>query len=505
MQKNNQKTYDLFLIVTSILAVFMVIVILLINPSKALEVANFLFSKLTHMFGSFVQLFEFICVVFIFYLAFSKIGNIKLGDGINPYSNTAWIFMFICAGLGSATMYWAFMEWAYYYLAPGLNITPKSTEALRSATSFVYLHWGITPWAVYALSSIAMCFHFYIFKNKNLKISSLIANILHINQNIVLDKIIDVVFLFSTFGGLVLTTTLSIITISAGLSGIFDINDGFYLKFILLAIVTAVFTFSSFVGLSSGMAKLAKISCILCFVFAILVFILGDSVFILNNIINSIGVFFSNYVSMSLYNDITGVSSFNSDWTVFYWLYWITYTPAVSIFVTKISKGRTIRQVIFGLIVGGCIGTWFFFGVLSSYAIDIFQSGILDVPNFISSNAGEAGVVALIKTLPFGTIFALFYFLLMMVFLASHMDATAFTISCVSTKIDSENPSKYLKVFWCIMLGLIPLAMLYINADLNTLKVAVVLSAAPFLVILAISFYGLIKWIKRMDNENYKG
>ncbi|EDP6879985.1 TPA: BCCT family transporter [Campylobacter lari] len=105
MQKNNQKTYDLFLIVTSILAVFMVIVILLINPSKALEVANFLFSKLTHMFGSFVQLFEFICVVFIFYLAFSKIGNIKLGDGINPYSNTAWIFMFICAGLGSATMY----------------------------------------------------------------------------------------------------------------------------------------------------------------------------------------------------------------------------------------------------------------------------------------------------------------------------------------------------------------------------------------------------------------
>lgn len=492
------KRYDGFLIIVSIFSVFLVLLALLLNPAKSLEFANALFYKLTHSFGSLIQFFEFICVVFVAYLAFSKIGKIRLGDEKNQYSNLSWIFMFICAGLGSATMYWAFMEWTYYYISPGLNIASLSKDSLRASTSFVFFHWGITPWAVYALASIAMCYHFYINKNKNLKLSSLIASILNIKESEFLKKLIDVIFLFSTFGGLILTTTLSIVTISAGFAGIFNISDGFYLKFILLTLITAVFTISSFVGLSSGMAKLAKISCILCFVFALLVLILGDSIFIINNTINSIGMFFSNYVQMSLFNDITQESSFNYDWTVFYWLYWITYTPAVSIFVTKISSGRTIRQVIFGLVLGGCVGTWFFFGCLSSYAIDIFNNNTVNIVEFLQNNQGEVAVLALIKTLPFGNAFAIFYFVLMMVFLASHMDATAFTISSVSTKIDSENPSKYLKVFWCIMLGLIPLAMLYINADLNTLKVAVCLSAAPFLIILAISFYGLIKWIKEI-------
>lgn len=469
---------------------------LLFNPIKSLEVANDLFAKLTSTFGSLVQLFEFICVLIIMYIALSKFGSIKLGDGENPYSNIAWIFMFICAGLGSATMYWAFMEWAYYYTGPGLNIAGNTPQALRHSTSFVYFHWGITPWAVYALTSIAMCWHFYVKKNPDLKLSALLANILGIKRNAVLDKIIDIIFLFSTFGGLVLTTTLSVVTISSGLAGIFGIEDGFFVKFVILAIVTAMFSISSFVGLSQGMQKLAKISCILCFVFAVLVLLLGKSIFIIDNIVNSIGLFFTNYVHMSLFNDATGTSTFNQDWTVFYWLYWITYTPAVSIFVTKISQGRTIRQVVFGLVLGGCVGTWFFFGCLTGYAIDVFNTGLVDVPKYLSTGAGEAGVLAVIQQLPLGNAFALFYFVLMLVFLASHMDATAFTISAVSTKINSENPSKYLKVFWCIMLGLIPLAMLYINADLNTLKMAVVLTAAPFLIILGIAAFGLIKWVK---------
>lgn len=487
---------DYFLIIISIIAVGLVILALLLNPESSLKVANSLFAKLTSTFGSFIQLFEFICVLIISYIAFSKYGLIRLGVKQNPYSNIAWIFMFICAGLGSATMYWAFMEWAYYYTGPGLNIAANSPEALRYSTSFVYFHWGITPWAVYALTSIAMCWHFYVKKHPDLKLSALLANILGIKKNAILDKIIDVIFLFSTFGGLVLTTTVSVVTISSGLAGIFGIENGFFIKFIILAIVTAMFSISSFAGLSSGMQKLAKISCILCFVFAVLVLLLGNSVFIIDNMINSIGLFLSNYVHMSLFNDATGTSSFNQDWTVFYWLYWITYTPAVSIFVTKISEGRTIRQVVFGLVLGGCVGTWFFFGCLTGFAIDTFIQGIVDVPKFLSTGAGEAGVLAIIQQLPLGNAFALFYFVLMLVFLASHMDATAFTISAVSTKINSENPSKYLKVFWCIMLGLIPLAMLYIKADLNTLKMAVVLTAAPFLIILGLAAFGLIKWIK---------
>ena len=489
---------DLFLISVSIIVVICTIILLMMYPTSSQQIAGNLFNGLTNSIGSIVQLLGFACVIMVVIIACSRAGEIKLGEGKPEYSNISWIFMFICAGLGSATMYWAFMEWAYYYNTPGLNITPESKEALRTSLSYVFFHWGLTPWSIYAIASLAMAYHFYVNKSKGLNLSSLISSITGISDKGPLGKIIDLIFLFSTFGGLVLTTTITVSTVSAGISEIFGMQNSFMLKLILLAIITLTFSLSSYIGIDGGMQKLAKAACGMTLAFGLVVLLLGKTTFIVDNFVNSLGLTLSNFVRMSLFSDPIDQGSFNKDWTVFYWLYWITYTPGVSIFITRVSKGRTIREVILGLILGGCAGCWFFFGSLSGYAIDLFNSAVVNAPAMLQANEGEAAVGHLLMQLPLGTMFSLFYFLLMVVFLASHLDATAYTVAAVTTKglRQGQDPVRSLRVFWCIMLGLIPLAMLYINASLSTLKTAVTLTAAPFIVILIICAIGLIKWLK---------
>ncbi|MFC3137199.1 BCCT family transporter [Shewanella submarina] len=493
--------FDKTLISISLIFVFATIAMLMAFPESSQEVAKNMFQGLTNNIGSLVQLFAFVIVCSIVYVAMSKYGDIKLGDGAPEYTNSSWLFMFICAGLGSATMYWAFMEWAYYYNGLGLNIDAQTNEALRTSLSYVMFHWGITPWAIYALASVAMAYHFHVNRAKGLNLSSLMVSVLNMKEDStaskVLGRALDLVFLFATFGGLILTTTVTVNTVSTGFSELFDFQNSFLFEVVLLALITLTFTLSSYIGISEGLQKIAHAACGMCFVFAMVVLLLGDTTFIIDYVVNSLGLTLSNFVEMSLFTDVTNNGTFNKDWTVFYWLYWLTYCPGVAIFVTRISKGRSIRQVVFGLIAGGCAGCWFFFGALTGYSVDMFNSGIINAPDLLNTATGDLAVAQLLANLPFGTLLSVFYFLLMMVFLASHLDAIAYTVAAVSTKNmkQGEDPARPLRIFWCVMLSLLPLAMLYIDASLDTLKTAVTLTAAPFILVLVLCLFGLKKFL----------
>lgn len=496
MQQSTHK--DLTLIFTSIVVISLTVIGLMMFPDQAKVLADQLFTRATTTFGVLVQVLGFACVLLVIGLGMSKYGNIRLGEGKPEYKNTSWIFMFICAGLGSATMYWAFMEWAYYYLTPGLNITAASKQALEMSIAYSFFHWGVTPWAIYGIASLAMAYHFHVRKNKGLSLAGIIESITGFKAHGPVGRIIDLIFLFATFGGLVLTTTLTTSTVAKGLSDLTGLTDGFGLKASLVILVTLVFSLSSYIGISSGMQRLAKLACGMTMLFALIVLILGPTQFSVSNIANAIGLTLQNFIHMSLFTDPTGDGSFSRDWTVFYWLYWITYTPGVAIFVTRVSKGRTIREVVLAMILGGCGGCWFFFGSLQSFAIHQFVTDVVDAPAMLSGAGGEAAVSMLLSSLPLGKLLSVVYFLLMLVFLASHLDAVAYTVAATSTRNlrEGQDPSPSLRLFWCLMLAVLPLAMLYINASLNTLKTAVILTAIPFIFILMVKIWGLLKWLR---------
>ncbi|UIN54033.1 MULTISPECIES: BCCT family transporter [Pseudomonas] len=490
---------DLSLIVISLVVITAAVGALTASPEHSKMLAEQWFDTTTRWFGSWVQMLGFASVVIAFALAFSKYGHIRLGTGAPEYTNTGWVFMFICAGLGSATMYWAFMEWGYYYLTPGLNIAPASKQALEFSIAYSFFHWGITPWAMYAIASLAMAYHFHVRRNEGLSLSSVMQAITGLKAKGPAGRAIDLIFLLATFGGLVLTITLTTSTVSRGLADLLGLTDGFMLKAGLVILVTLVFSLTSFVGIASGMQRLAKVACALTLLFGLIVLILGPTQFAVSNITNGIGLMLQHFVQMSLATDPTGNGDFPRGWTAFYWLYWTTYTPGVAIFVTRVSRGRTVREVILAMILGGCAGCWFFFGSLESFAIHQFITGLIDSPAILSSGGGEAGVSMLLISLPWGKLMAALYFLLMLVFLASHLDAVSFTVAATSTRNlrEGDDPAPGLRVFWCVMLAALPTAMLYINAPLTTLKTAVTLAAIPFILVLVVMMLGLFRWLRQ--------
>ncbi|WP_218192382.1 BCCT family transporter [Pseudomonas sp. Irchel 3F3] len=496
--RNLKTKIDLPLIFISLVAIGLSVTGLTLYPSQSLKLSDVVFEGATKLFGAGVQIIGFVCVVFVLWIALSKYGSIKLGEGKPKYGNASWVFMFICAGLGSATMYWAFMEWVYYYSAPGVGIAPLSKEALEYSIAYSFFHWGITPWAIYGIASLAMAYHFHVRKNTGLSLSSAVEAITGLKATGVVGRFVDVVFLMSTFGGLVLTITLSASTVGKGISMLFGIDDGYALKAALVLAVTLVFSLSSYIGIGKGMQKLAHAACGLTVIYAVIVLVLGPTGFTLNNIANGVGLMLQNFVRMSLSTDPVGNGEFARGWTVFYWLYWITYTPGVALFVTRVSRGRKIKEVVAAMILGGCGGCWFFFGSLQSFAIHQFISGVVDAPSLITSVGGEEVVSLLLFSLPFGKILAVGYYLLMLVFLASHLDAVSFAVAATSTRNlkEGDEPSTTLRLFWCLMLAAIPLAMLYIGAPLHALKTVVTVAAIPFLAVLIVKMYGLLRWMK---------
>lgn len=494
---HNNKKIDVFLITVSLIAVLLTVIGLALYPAQAESMANKLFELSTRTFGTSVQVLVFGSSLAVLYLAFSKYGNIRLGAGKPEYSTATWVFMFICAGMGSSTLYWGVMEWAYYYQTPGLNIAPMSAQALEYSVSYSFFHWGISAWSIYALASLAMAYHFHVRKKSGLNLASIIEAVTGFKATGPVGRTVDLIFLLTMMGALTVSLALTASTLTRGLSDLAGTPNTFTVQLMVIGAVALLFSLSSYIGIDGGLQRLSKMVCIGALLFAMVVLLVGPTQFTVNNTANAIGLMIQQYVHMSLFTDPAGDGAFTRNWTVFYWLWWVSYAPGVAMFVARVSRGRQIKEVVFALLLGGSFGCWFFFGALESYSMHQFINGQIDVPKLLSTVGGEAAVTDLLLALPWGTLFLAVYLFIMAVFCASHMDAAAYAVAATSTRNlrEGEDPTPTLRLFWCIVLTLVPLAMLFAKASLSTMKTAVVLTAIPFMVILLVKIYGFFKWL----------
>ncbi|PJG59388.1 BCCT family transporter [Aeromonas cavernicola] len=491
------KKVDLFLITLSMIVVLFTVLGLALFPTEAGQTANQLFELATRSFGTAVQLLIFASTLAVIYIGFSKYGNIRLGSGRPEYATATWVFMFICAGMGSSTLYWGVMEWAYYYQSPGLNIAPQSRTALEYSVSYSFFHWGISAWAIYALASLAMAYHFHVRKKSGLNLASIVEAVTGFKANGPVGRLVDLIFLLTMVGALTVSLALTASTLTRGLAGLMGTPDTFTVQVVVIGLIAVLFSISSYIGIDGGLQKLSKIVCYGALVFAAVVLLVGPTQFIINNSANGIGLMIQNFVHMSLFTDPAGDGEFTRNWTVFYWLWWVSYAPGVAMFVTRVSRGRQIKEVVFALLLGGSVGCWFFFGVLESYSMYQFMNGVIDVPAILTERGGESAVEALLVALPLGKVFLAVYLFIMAVFCASHMDAAAYAVAATCTRQlqEGDDPTPTHRLFWCVALTLVPLAMLFAKASLSTMKTAMVLTAIPFTLILLVKVYGFFKWM----------
>lgn len=487
------------LIIISMVCIVCIALALSLMPDLTNHYATVIFNGITKYLGSTIQLSVLIGVIFIIFIAVSKYGNIKLGDQEPEYKTVPWIFMFICAGMGSSALYWAIIEWVYYYQTPGLNIEPETTKALEYSVPYSFFHWGVGAWGLYAIASVVMAYHFHVRKNKGLSLSSMIAAIFKIKTDGPVGRIVDLIFLNASVGALTLSLVISVATLTSGLAFLIGIPNTFITQAIITILSASIFFFSSYIGIDKGMQYLSSIVGYGSLIFAVVILLIGPTQFTLNNITNSIGLAFQNYFHMSTFTDPYGDGQFVRDWSIYYTLWWASYTPGVAMFVTRISGGRKIRDVIWALILGSSAGCWFFFGVLESYSIHEFISGGINTVEMLNTDGGDATVARLLLNLPLGQIFLAVYLIIMVVMLASHMDAVAYAMAATSTRNlgEGEDPARPLKLFWCVILTLIPLAILYTNAPLSTMKTSAVMTGIPFFIILVVTLFGFVRWLMK--------
>lgn len=489
---------DKFLAITSLSIVFLSVFALAIYSKESIDFAAKLLYWSTKIFATPVLLFGFFAIIFVVGLAFSKYGNIKLGEGKPEYKTSSWIFMFLLAGLGSSTLYWGFLDWAYYYQTPGLNIQPQSSEALKFSVPYTMFHWTVSAWAIYALASISLCYSFHVRKNKGLSLASIIESITGFKATGVVGRTVDLLFLLCMFGALTISLVLTAVTFTNILSTLTGIPNNFMTNAIFVICVSVLFAISSYIGMDKGMQRLSSMVCYAVIAFVAYIFFFGPTHFILDSTVSSVGTMFTNFVNMSLFTDPFGDGKFTREWTVFYWLWWTSYAPGVALFVTRVSKGRTIREVLLAMVVGGSVGMWIFFGVMENYSIYQFVNGLIDVPGILSAEGGEVAISQLLALLPGGTIMMWIFLAITVIFLAAHMDAVGYAVSATCSKglREGEDPSPRTRLFWCAMLTLLPLAIIFSKAPLDTMKTATVVTALPFIIVILIQTFGLIKWLR---------
>lgn len=491
------KRIDKLLIAASMILVLTVIGFLFFQPEASQTVANKIFGSMTKLFGSVTLLFTFLGFLLLVWVAFSKFGNLKLGSEAPEYSTFKWVSMMISCGLGSATVYWAFIEWAYYIGTPGLGIEPFSQRAFEMALPYNMFHWGFSAWTLYALVGLPMCYHFYIRKNKGLSLSALVSEITGIKQTGIIGRLVDVMFIFICFGGLSITLGVSVPLVSQVLSAVIGIQPSFMMNVVLIIIISVVYSLSSYIGIAKGMAMISNMNTKLAIAFCLAIIAVGPGLFIISNTTNALGLMLQNFIQMSLYTDPIGQSGFPQSWTIFYWLYWITYAPFTGIFIAKVSKGRTIRSVIINTIISGSAGCFLFFGVISSLSLDRQMKGMVDMVAMLANGQDTVAIIEVLRTLPMSSLFMLVFSIVSILFLATTLDGAAFTMAATATPglKEDEEPHPMHRLFWCITLALVPLTMIFIGANLNTIKTSAIITGVPIIFIMIIMVYGWMKWM----------
>lgn len=428
---------------------------------------------------------------FLIFVAFSKNGHIKLGEeGEEPEFNTfSWAAMLFAAGIGSSILYWSVIEWVYYYQGPPFGLEPESPEAIPWATAYGMFHWGPIAWAIYTLPALPIAYFYYVRKKSVLKVSEAVRPVLGKWVDGPLGKIIDILFIFGLLGGAGTTLALGTPMIAEGVNYLTGIPVNLLTQALIMLLCTIIFAISSASGLKKGIKVLSDLNIWLALFLLAVVLFFGPTRFIVETTFNGVGLILDNFFRMATwaepFRNLGGFteSGFPEAWTVFYWAWWLVYAPFVGLFIARISRGRTIRSMIFGTMIYGTLGCVLFFGIFGNYGLHLQLTGQFDVISFMETNGPAATIIAVVSQLPFSYLMVLVFTVLSIIFLATTFDSSSYILASVVQKSVDGEPLLWNRLFWAFTLCILPLSLLFLGG-LDTLQTASIVGGFPLIFIM---------------------
>jgi len=473
---------------------------LLLFPEASGGALEALYSFIATQFGILYLLASVIAIGFLVWLASSRYGIAKLGepDAEPEFSEISWVGMLFCAGVGAGLLYWCATEWAFYYDAPPFGAEPRSVEAAEWASTYGLFHWGFTAWAFYCLPTVAIAYPYYVKKLDVLRFSVGCHWFLKGKEHGPVARAIDFLFMIALLGGAASSLGFSTPMIAACIAWLFDLEPGDTLEVAVIGLCIMLFAISVWLGLKKGIKRLSDINVALAFCLLLFILLVGPTAFLLKTSLNSLGVMAQNFVRMNFWTDPFSSSGFVESWTIFYWAWWIAFAPYVGLFVTRISRGRTIRQVILGMLIWGSLGSWLFYMVVGNYALFLELTGTLDFTGIMKSTSGSAAIVAMLEQLPLAALVIGVFSLISIIFAATTYDSASYTLASSATlHLKAGNdPARWHRVFWAFALGLMPVALMLMNSDLRPIQVILLVVSLPILVVGVVMSIALVKSLR---------
>ncbi|MEW9667438.1 BCCT family transporter [Ammoniphilus sp. 3BR4] len=461
-----------------------------LSPENLANQAKSLFNYTTYTFGWFYLLATVFFMGFSLYLALSRYGKIKLGkDSDQPeYSYFSWIGMLFSAGFGVGLVFWGVAEPMNHFFEPIPGVEPQTPQAARMAMNYAMFHWGIHQWAVFTVVGLALAY-FQFRKNYTGLISSAFQPLLGKRSQGYLGISIDILSVISTVMGVATSLGMGILQISGGLNHVFGIPNTSFFQLGIIIIILFMYLLSATTGLKRGIKILSNLNLGMTFILMLFVLLLGPSVFILNSFTVGLGDYISHFTMMSFNLSPYDGNTWTMDWTVLYWAWAISWAPFVGAFIARISKGRTIREFVFGAMFVPPLVAIVWMSVFGGTALHMELYRDLPIAEFVHQDMTSAFFVML-DHLPLGFWLSVFSLILILTFLVTSADSATFVLGIMTSKGDL-NPHTSVKMIWGILIAAIA-AVLLTSSGLSGLQTASLIAALPFTMIVVLMCFSLL-------------
>jgi glycine betaine transporter len=465
-----------------------------------------LFDYLIPNFGWVFILSSFGFLAFSIYLAASRYGRIRLGgDDERPeFSTVSWVAMMFSAGMGIGLMFFGVAEPMSHMGTPPFGLAEPNTKgAAQVAMEYSYFHWALHPWAIYAIVGLALAYFCFRKGMPNL-ISTAFYPLLGDRVYGPIGKTIDILAIFATLFGSATSLGLGSLQINQGLNVLFGVGgkNSVGMAIVVIAVLTLCFILSAISGVHRGIQWLANTNMVLAVFLLFFLFVLGPTVFILDTFVQSIGGYLANIIPMSFRTASYGDSAFVSGWTVFYWAWWISWAPFVGTFIARISRGRTIREFVVGVILVPSVVSFVWFAILGGTAIDLQLSGAADIAGPVSAGNQPGALFLTLQQFPLFWLTALIVVILVALFFISGADAASVVMGMLSSR-GNLHPKSWNIVMWgtftgaaaaiCLLAGAIQGS---VSAAITALQSVAIASAAPFVLVLIGLCFSILKALR---------
>ena len=475
----------------SITLVLALVLLAGIAPGPFNDLVQAILHVVVRSVGWLYLLIVFLTLVFLLYLAFGRFGNLRIGgeDAEPAFTRTSWLSMLFAAGMGIGLVFWGAAEPLSHFLTPPEGLDPQSLPAARAAMRYAFFHWGLHPWAIYALIGLAMAWFQYNRKGRGL-ISDMLAPVIGRHHRGWIGHAVNITAVVVTAIGVATTLGFGTLQIAAGLERVFGIADTTTSRMGIIAVAFVLYMSSSGSGVERGIKWLSNFNLGLAAALLLTVLALGPTGFIFDTFTTTLGAYLNQLVTMSLrMSPFTG-ATWVADWTIFYWAWWIAWAPFVGAFIARVSRGRSVREFVVGVVLTPALLSFAWFAVFGGSALWAQFTGQADLLAALA-NGHETVLFALFDILPGSIVLAIMAVLLLVIFFVTSADSAVLVLSSMSTE-EAGDPPLARKLAWGVAVALIAAALL-LAGGLDALQGMIIIAALPFALLMLLVMWALYR------------